>query len=56
MSPMGLKKSTAPTVMDARTIEGQVNKEIDDFLQLASEFYKIDAAATKQKKPDYYHK
>ena len=40
----------APTVVDATTIEGQVNKEIDDFLQLASEFYKVDAAATKQKK------
>ena len=40
----------APTVVDATTIEAQVNKEIDDFLQLASEFYKVDAAATKQKK------
>ena len=38
------------TVKDAATIEDQVNKEIDDFLQLASEFNKVDAAATKQKK------
>ena len=39
-----------PTVEDAATVEDQVNKEIDDFLQLASEFNKVDAAATKQKK------
>ena len=39
-----------PTVEDAATAEDQVNKEIDDFLQLASEFNKVDAAATKQKK------
>ena len=39
-----------PTVEDAATVEDQVNKEIDDFLQLASEFNKVGAAATKQKK------
>ena len=37
------------------TIDGQI-KEIDDFLQLASEFNKVDAAATRQKKLDYYNK
>ena len=37
------------------TIDGQI-KEIDDFLQLASEFNKVDAAATRQKKVDYYNK
>ena len=43
----------APTVADAAIIENQTNKEIDDFLQLASEFNKVDAAATRQKKVDY---
>ena len=37
----------APTVGDAATIEDQTNKEIDDFLQLASEFNEVDAAATR---------
>ena len=45
-----------PTVEDAAIIEDQVNKKIDDFLQLASEFNKVDAVATKQKKIDYYDK
>ena len=44
-----------PTVQDVVTIDGQI-KEIDDFLQLASEFNKVDAAATRQKKVDYYNK
>ena len=43
----------APTVADAAIIENQTNKEIDDFLQLAPEFNKVDAAATRQKKVDY---
>ena len=30
--------------------------KIDDFLQTASEFKKIDAAATEQKKVDFYDK
>ena len=46
----------APTVTDAATNEGQTNKEIADFLQLASEFNKVDAVATRQKKVDYYNK
>ena len=39
-----------PTVQDAQTIEDKIKDEIDDFLQTASEFNKIDAAATRQKK------
>ena len=39
-----------PTLQDAATIHDQIKKEIDDFLQLASEFNKVNAAATKQKK------
>ena len=38
------------------TIENETNKEIDDFLKVASEFKKIDAAATRQKKVDCYDK
>ena len=38
------------TVQDAATIDNQIKKEINDFLQLASEFNKVDTAATKQKK------
>ena len=38
------------TVQDAATIGNQIKKEINDFLQLASEFNKVDTAATKQKK------
>ena len=44
------------TVQDAATIDNQIQKEIDDFLQLASEFNKVDAAATRQKEVDYYDK
>ena len=40
----------ALTVTDAATIDDQTNKEIDDFLHLASEFNKVDAAATRQKR------
>ena len=40
----------SPTVSDAATIEVQSKKEIDGFLQLASEFIKADAAATRQKR------
>ena len=46
----------APKVADAATIEDQTNKEIDDFLQLPSEFNKVEAAVTRQKKVDYYDK
>ena len=45
-----------PTVKDAVTIKNETNKEIDDFLKVASEFNKIDKAATRQKKVDYYDK
>ena len=41
---------------DAVTIKNETNKEIDDFLKVASEFNKIDKAATRQKKVDYYDK
>ena len=46
----------APTVADAATIKDQTNKEIDDVLQLVSEFNKVDAAATRRKKVDYCDK
>ena len=46
----------APRVADAATIEDQTNKEIDDFLQLASEFNKLNSPATRQKKVDYQDK
>ena len=36
------------------TIEEQIKKQTDDSLQLAFEFNKVDAAATCQKKVDYY--
>ena len=39
-----------PTVKDVKTIEDEKNKENDDFLKVPSEFNKIDAAATRQKK------
>ena len=45
-----------PTVADAATIEDQTNKETDDFLQLASEFNKVDVAATRQEKVGYFDK
>ena len=35
------------TVQDAVTIDNQIKKETDDFLQLASEFNKVDAAASR---------
>ena len=58
--PYEHKKTETPyvalAVADAATIEDQINKEIDDFLQLASAFYKVDVAATTQKKVDYYDK
>ena len=38
-----------PTVQDEQTIEDKIKDEIDDFLQTASEFNKIDAAATRRK-------
>ena len=41
-----------PTVQDATTVDDQIKKEIDDFLQLN----KVNAAATRQKKVDYYDK
>ena len=45
-----------PTVQDAQTIEDEIKKKNDNFLQTASEFNKIDKAATKQKKVDFYRK
>ena len=42
-----------PTVKDAVTIE---NETIAEKLKVASECNKIDAAATRQKKVDYYDK
>ena len=54
------KKVEAPylplTVQDAQTIEDEIKKKNDNFLQTASEFNKIDKAATKEKKVDFYHK
>ena len=44
------------TVQDALTIDNQIKKEINNFLQLASKFNKVDTAATKQKKVDCYDK
>ena len=38
---------------DAQTIEIETKNEIDDFLKRASEFNKVDATATKQKREDY---
>ena len=46
----------APTVVDAATIEDQTYEKIDEFLQLASEFNRVDVAAARQKKADYYDK
>ena len=43
-------------VQDATTIDDQIKKEIDDFLLLASEFNKVDAAGTRPKNVDYYDK
>ena len=45
-----------PTAQDAQTIADEIKNEIDNFLQTASEFNKIDTAATKQKKVDFYDK
>ena len=45
-----------PTEQDAQTIENEIKNEIDEFLQTASQFNKIDAAVTKQKKVDFYDK
>ena len=39
-----------PTIQDAQTTENETKNEIDEFLQAASGFNKIDVAATKQKK------
>ena len=41
---------------DAQTIEIETKNEIDDFLERASEFNKVDATATKQKREDYCEK
>ena len=38
------------TVQDAQAIESEAKNEVDQFLQTESEFNKIDAAATRQKK------
>ena len=36
------------TVQDAQTVEDEIKNEIGNFLQTASEFNEIDAAATRQ--------
>ena len=41
---------------DAQTIENETKNETDDFLKTASEFNKVETAAAKQKKDDYYDK
>ena len=41
---------------DAQAIENETKNEIDNFLKTASEFHTVDAAATKQKRDDYYDK
>ena len=59
MNRMNIKKNRntlCPTLQDAQTIEDEIENEIDDFLQTASESNKIDAAATRQKKVDFYDK
>ena len=37
-------------------IEDEIKTEIDNFLKTASEFNKVDAAASRQKKVDFYNK
>ena len=41
---------------DAQTIETETKNEIDDFLKRASEFNKVDATTTEQKREDYCEK
>ena len=41
---------------DVQTIESETKNEINDFLKRASEFNKVNAAATKQKRNDYHDK
>ena len=46
----------APAPQDAQIIENETKNETDNFLKRASEFNKVDAAATKQEREDYYDK
>ena len=41
---------------DAQTIENETKNKFDDFLKTVSEFNKVEAAATKQERDDYYDK
>ena len=43
-----------PTVKDAQMKENETKNEIHDFSKPASEFNKVDVAATNQKRKDYY--
>ena len=60
MSRTSIKKIETPyvqpTIRDVQTIENETKNEIDEFLLAASGFNKIDIAATKQKKVDFYNK
>ena len=46
----------SPTPQDAQTIENETKYKIGNFLKTASEFNKVDVAATKQKRDHYYDK
>ena len=58
--PCEHKKNEAPyvppIVKDVIKIEDEIKTEINDFSKAASEFNKVDAAATRQKKVDIYKK
>ena len=45
-----------PLPQDAQTIENETKNKFDDFLKTVSEFNKVEAAATKQERDDYYDK
>ena len=57
---MSTKKNENPYVpsapQDAQVIENETKNEIDNFQKTAPEFNKADAAATKQKRDNYYEK
>ena len=50
------KRIKTPTVKDAVKIKDEIKTEIDDFLKTASEFNKVNAAATRQEKVGFYNK
>ena len=52
MNPANIKKLKHFAVK----IVDEIKTEIDDFLKIVSEFNKVDAAATRQKKIDFYNK